>query len=174
MIELILAEETQHSEIIRQIFWEYLMWVNERVQEEYGLQFDMQAMIEDDMRHLDKFMPPKGSLVLGYVDSQLAGIVCLTELQPEVVEIRRMYVRPAFRRNGLGRSLLNTVIEEAAKSGRQRIRLDSARYMHDAHRLYHSMGFMEIEAYEGSEIPLDFQKHWVFMEKRLENCGIAN
>ena len=52
--------------------------------------------------------------------------------------------------------------------GYQLIRLDSARFMKEAHQLYRSTGFKEITAYEGSEIPKKFQEHWVFMELALE------
>jgi hypothetical protein len=51
--------------------------------------------------------------------------------------------------------------------GYERVRLDSARFMIDAHRLYLTSGFREIEAYDGSEIPKEFQQHWVFMEREL-------
>jgi hypothetical protein len=40
--------------------------------------------------------------------------------------------------------------------------------MREAHQLYQSMGFKEIAAYEGSEIPKEFQEHWVFMERDLK------
>jgi hypothetical protein len=39
--------------------------------------------------------------------------------------------------------------------------------MNEAHQLYRSIGFREIEAYEGSEIPKEFQKNWIFMEREL-------
>ena len=59
------------------------------------------------------------------------------------------------------------LIEEARSMGYDRMRLDSARFMKAAHVLYHSLGFHDIEPYEGSEIPLEFQHYWVFMELRL-------
>jgi GNAT superfamily N-acetyltransferase len=80
-----------------------------------------------------------------------------------------MYVRPHARNSGLGRALLNRLLEEARQVGYKRVRLDSARFMTSAHELYRSAGFHEIEAYEGSEIPQEFQNHWIFMEKLLEN-----
>jgi GNAT superfamily N-acetyltransferase len=78
-----------------------------------------------------------------------------------------MYVRPEARQRGLGRALLNRLVEEAGQIGYERLRLDSARFMKAAHQLYGTIGFREIEAYPGSEIPQEFQTHWIFMEMEL-------
>ena len=79
-----------------------------------------------------------------------------------------MYVRPLFRGKGIGRNLLQRVIEEAQLISYEKLKLDSARFMVEAHSLYQSMGFVEIEPYEGSEIPKQYQIHWKFMEKTLK------
>ena len=109
---------------------------------------------------------PQHYLALTY-QINLAGVACLRELTPDTGEIKRMYVRPAFRRWGLGRALVNQLIEEATAIGYQRIHLDSARFMQEAHLLYRTLGFQEIGPYVGSEIPQEFQMNWIFMEKTL-------
>ena len=119
------------------------------------------------MNTLDKFMPPKGRLLLGYVDDQPMGIACLKALTDSIGEVKRMYVRPEARNRGLGRALLNQLLEEARQIGYERVRLDTARFMTEAHKLYRGAGFREIEAYEGSEILKEFQNHWIFMEREL-------
>lgn len=119
------------------------------------------------MNTLDKFMPPKGCLLLGYVENQPAGIACLKALTDSIAEVKRMYVRPQARNRGLGRALLNQLLKEAHQVGYERVRLDSARFMKEAHQLYRTSGFREIEAYEGSEIPHEFQDHWIFMEREI-------
>jgi GNAT superfamily N-acetyltransferase len=95
------------------------------------------------------------------------GIACLKALMKGTGEVKRMYVRPQARKRGLGRTLLNELLEQAHQIGYERIRLDSARFMAEAHQLYRTSGFREIEAYEGSEIPKEFQNHWIFMERDL-------
>ena len=167
MIQITLADKEGHVQPIRELFWEYLQWANAKVKEEFGVSFDIATMLEEDMNTLDKFMPPKGRLLLGYVEHQPAGIACLKTLTPSIGEIKRMYVRPQARNKGLGRALLNQLLEEARQIGYERIRLDSARFMAEAHQLYRTSGFREIEAYEGSEIPKEFQKNWIFMEREL-------
>jgi GNAT superfamily N-acetyltransferase len=167
MIQIIIANKEEHSQPIRELFWEYLQWGNVKLNEEFGFHFDIAAMIETDMNTLDKFMPPNGRLLLGYVEDQPMGIACLKALTDSIGEVKRMYVRPGARNRGLGRALLNQLLEEARQIGYERIRLDSARFMKEAHQLYRTNGFREIEAYEGSEIPKEFQDHWIFMEQKL-------
>ena len=167
MIRIIIANKEQHVQPIRELFWEYLQWANAKVEKEFGVSFDIATMLEEDMNTLGKFMPPKGRLLLGYVEDQPMGIACLKSLTENIGEVKRMYVRPQARNRGLGRALLNQLLEEARQIGYERIRLDSARFMQEAHQLYRTHGFQEIEAYEGSEIPKEFQKNWVFMERDL-------
>jgi len=95
------------------------------------------------------------------------GIACLKPLTITSGEVKRMYVRPQARKRGLGRALLDKLLEEACLIGYTMVRLDSAMFMQEAHQLYRNMGFHEIEAYEGSEIPKEFQKNWIFMEREL-------
>lgn len=84
-----------------------------------------------------------------------------------MAEIKRMFVRPASRGQGVGRMLLEALIAEARQIGYSTIRLDSTRFMKAAHSLYRSAGFQEIGPYQESEIPPEFHQHWVFMEKHL-------
>ena len=167
MVEIIKADQEKHAELIHELFWEYLQWANGKLNEEYDVNFDIESTIEADMQSLEMFMPPEGCLLIGMVDALPVGIACLKYLSPGVGEIKRMYVRPGHRRLGLGRSLLNQLLDEAAEIGYQRVRLDSNRFMKQAHHLYKSVGFSEIDPYEGSEIPQEFQEHWIFMEMKL-------
>ena len=167
MVKILIANQDQHTQPIRALFWEYLQWANAKVEENFGVSFDIASMLEEDMNTLEKFMPPKGRLLLGYVEGLPMGIACLKTLTDQMGEVKRMYVRPQARNRGLGRALLDQLLEEARQIGCERIRLDSARFMTEAHRLYRARGFQEIEAYEGSEIPKEFQENWIFMERKL-------
>jgi len=170
-VEIITADKALHAAQIRELFWEYLQWANPKLMDEFGVSFDIESLIESDMQHLDKFMPPAGRLLLGYAEGRLAGVACLKALEAGMGEIKRMFVRPESRQHGLGRKLVERLIAEAEQIGYTRLRLDSARFMQTAHRLYRSVGFVEIEAYAGSEIPPEFQQHWIFMELELLRAG---
>jgi GNAT superfamily N-acetyltransferase len=152
---------------VRDLFWEYLQWGNTRVNEEFGVNFDIETMLEEDMKELDMYFPPDGRLVLVSEAGKSAGLGCLKKLRNSMGEVKRMYVRPEFRGHGLGRGILEALLSEARDIGYSKVRLDSARFMQAAHSLYRSFGFQEIEPYNESEIPPEFREHWVFMEKTL-------
>jgi GNAT superfamily N-acetyltransferase len=161
------ADLNQDIDQVRELFWEYLQWANARVNDNFGVSFDIKTMLAEDMRSLDKFLPPRGRLLLCERVGEPAGLACLRDLGDGVGEIKRMYVRPTHRRQGVGGALLNRLLEEANTIGYRCIRLDSARFMREAHRLYCSFGFQQISPYSGSEIPAEFQENWIFMEKTL-------
>jgi hypothetical protein len=49
---------------VRELFWEYLQWANSRVNEEFGVNFDIETMLEEDMEELEVYFPPDGRLIL--------------------------------------------------------------------------------------------------------------
>lgn len=167
MDKIVIADKYQHARLIRALFHEYLTWAAAIVLQEYHMDYSVENAVEQDMVDLDKFMPPKGRLLLALEEEKAFGIACMRELAGDTGEIKRMYVRPEFRGRGTGRALLEKLIDEAIKIGYLRLRLDSARFMKEAHQLYRTMGFIEIGPYEGSEIPVEYQSKWIFMERQL-------
>jgi GNAT superfamily N-acetyltransferase len=167
MLRIFQVETDEHLHQLKELFWEYLQWANAMVVQEFGVSFDIEAMLVADMAKLNIFSPPEGRLLLAEWQEQMAGIAGLRRLDASTAEVKRMYVRPMARGQGIGRALLQSLIEEARRMGYQRVRLDSARFMTAAHALYRSAGFLEIEPYPGSEIPEAFQSNWIFMEFSL-------
>ena len=154
-------------QMVKELFWEYLTWANDRNEREFGLRLDIAKMLEEDLAGLAKFVPPDGRLLLAQNDGLIAGCVCLKKLRPSIGEVKRLYVKPAFRGKGIGKMLVAKLLEEARNVGYEMIRLDSARYMVDAHGLYRSFGFQEIAPYPESEIPKEYHPYWIFMELSL-------
>jgi len=93
------------------------------------------------------YAPPEGRLLLSMHEKQLAGCVALRKFEDGVCEMKRLYVRPAFRGLGIGETLARRVIDEAVAIGYARMRLDTLARMQAAVALYEALGFRRIEAY---------------------------
>jgi ribosomal protein S18 acetylase RimI-like enzyme len=156
--------------IVHTLFWEYLQWLNPAFNQAFQTNFDLStavAMLENDMNALDKFMPPTGRLLLARTPTDVLGCICMRTISLGIAEVKRMYVRPAARRMGVGALLLDTLIADIHGGPYTVLRLDSAPFMHAAHALYRSRGFQEIAPYLESEVPEAFWPQWVFMERSL-------
>jgi putative acetyltransferase len=94
------------------------------------------------------YAPPEGRLLLAEYEGKLAGCVALHKLGDDVCEMKRLYLRPAFRGKGLGRVLAEEILRQAREIGYQRLRLDTVEpAMKDAVGMYRRLGFREIAAY---------------------------
>jgi putative acetyltransferase len=99
------------------------------------------------------YASPHGRLLLADYDGQLAGCVALHKLEPEICEMKRLYLRTRFRGKGLGRALAETIIAEARAIGYRRMRLDTVEpVMKDAVAMYRRLGFKEIPPYRANPI----------------------
>ena len=94
---------------------------------------------------------PRGALLLALVDGAVAGCVALRPLDdvdyPNACEMKRLYVRQAFRGSGLGRQLAEAIMDEARANGYDRVLLDTLDDMEAARALYDDLGFSEIPPY---------------------------
>jgi GNAT superfamily N-acetyltransferase len=111
-----------------------------------------------------KYAPPAGRLLLATWDGQAAGVVAMRALEDKgSCEMKRLFVRPAFRGKSLGRVLAEKLIAEARQAGYTRMRLDTVpRIMDSAIRLYRELGFREIPGYYSTPV-----RETLFMELDL-------
>ena len=104
-----------------------------------------------------EYAPPTGQLLLAFVGDALAGCGGLRALadvdHANACEMKRLYVRPAFRRFGLGRVLAEALLDEARRAGYSVMLLDTLDEMESARELYASLGFEECAPYYFNPIP---------------------
>jgi len=128
---------------VREIFLEYA--------QQLGVDLCFQGF-DDELAQLPgEYAEPRGVIKLALVDGQLAGCCALRPLDsadyPNAAEMKRLYVRKAFRRFGLGRQLAEAVLDLARIEGYYCVLLDTLDDMEAARALYVDLGFEEIEPY---------------------------
>jgi ribosomal protein S18 acetylase RimI-like enzyme len=135
---------------------------------EYNISFDVTTFSEQYLSQLDEFMPPEGRLLLARYKGKIVGCAGLRQIDEGIGEVKRMYVKPEFRGQGIGRSLLENIIYEAANIGYSKLLLDTAPFSTEALSLYRSLGFQDTEPYlEKEEIPPEHRDNWIFMKLSL-------
>ena len=105
-----------------------------------------------------KYAPPRGCLLLALPESaessgNAIGCGALRPWGEDACEMKRVFVRPAFRGSGAGRALVNELIVQARTIGYRNILLDTLPWMREAHALYRAIGFREIPSYQKNPVP---------------------
>jgi len=141
----ILPATTQDIEEVRTLFGEYSRLVSE------ALCFQN---FDQELEALPgSYAPPEGALLIARDQAAAAGCVALRRLDAGTGEMKRMYVRDAYRGSGLGRRLALAVIEEARKRHYTRVVLDTLPKLEPAIALYRDLGFRETGPYLASPTP---------------------
>ncbi len=126
------AEDMEH---IRALFAEYQEWLNEDI---CFRDFD------EELRHLPgSYAPPLGKLLLARDGAAVAGGVGMWPLADGRCEMKRLYVRPPWRRRGLGRRLAEASVAAARDAGHSSMALETLDRLQEALALYRSMGFVD-------------------------------
>jgi carbonic anhydrase len=144
--EIIQATSEDQISEARQLFREYQAWL------EIDLCFQN---FEQELAGLPgEYASPSGRLLFAVVDGRIAGCVALRKIAAGVCEMKRLFVRPEFRGQRLGRTLIDAVIHAAKEIGYERMRLDTLPpKMNHAIGLYRAIGFQEIEPYYDNPVP---------------------
>jgi putative acetyltransferase len=139
------AESAAQAAQARELFLEYA--------QSLGFSLCFQNFDQELAELPGDYAPPEGRLLLAEYKNQVAGCVALHKVEPGICEMKRLYLRPQFRGQGLGRALADRIIAEARQIGYQRMRLDTVEpVMKDAVAMYRKLGFKEIAPYRPNPI----------------------
>jgi len=143
VVELTTPATPSELDEIRTIFREYAQGL--------GVDLCFQNFDEELASLPGEYAAPRGALFLARVDGELAGSVALRPLDaadaPNAAEMKRLYVRKAFRGFGLGRQLAEAALDAARRAGYDSVLLDTLDDMEAARALYEELGFYEIPPY---------------------------
>lgn len=148
-LQLITPDSPEQLAATRQIFTEYAT--------QLGIDLCFQHF-EAELADLPgEYQAPGGALLLALIDGEMAGCCALRALDsvdyPNAAEMKRLYVRKAFRRFGLGRQLAEATLDAARMAGYRSVLLDTLDDMESARALYSDLGFAEIPPYYHNPIP---------------------
>jgi ribosomal protein S18 acetylase RimI-like enzyme len=150
-----ITEEGKELGFIRQLFRDYEKELDENI--------CFQSFEEELNDPLKKYGPLSGDLLLAYWNDEPAGCIALKALRENgVCEMKRLYIKPEFRKNKIGKQLVEELLSAAKEKGYTAMRLDTLSKLRPAIRLYEDYGFMKISAYCQNPLP-----GVVYMKKSL-------
>jgi len=154
-LTIVPVESAEQLNTVRKLLLEY--WENRKL-EMYVFNFDQELAGLPGA-----YAPPAGRLFLAQWENEPAGCVALRKLEPDICEMKRLYLSPKFRGKGIGKILAEFIIQQARDIGYKRMRLDTIQSnMQEAIALYRQLGFTEIAPYRVNPLP-----GVVFMELTL-------
>ena len=165
----VLAPTTREQlDQVRALMRAFVAWHRERHQQDLALidsYFDAGAFEAELAGLPGKYAPPRGRLLLATLEGQPAGCVALREIDRTRCEMKRMFVYPRWRGQGIGRTLGEAIIRDARSMGYHSMLLDTSIRQAEAIALYRRLGFRDIAPYYDMAESL---RNWlVFMELTL-------
>ena len=134
-----IKEESVLMEYLRTLFREY--------EKELDEDLCFQSFEEELKDPLKKYGPPHGALYIAFWNNEVAGCIALLPLEKSVCEMKRLYVRQAFRKHKIGKALVEQLLKDAANIGYTKMKLDTLQKLLPAIALYIQFGFIETTAY---------------------------
>jgi ribosomal protein S18 acetylase RimI-like enzyme len=128
----------------RELFREY--------ERSLGVSLCFQDFDREVMELPGDYVPPRGGLWLARGADGIAGCIALRSLDRDTAEMKRLYVKPSHRGQGLGLALARHVIETARAMGYATLKLDTLPTMVEAQRMYERLGFVDAAPYNENPV----------------------
>jgi GNAT superfamily N-acetyltransferase len=129
-------------------------------------EYDPADAAADDVRTIADPDTDARAFLASY-DGNAAGVALCYGVSDEMAELKRLYVRPAYRESGLGRGLCEAVVEAAAEQGYERVGLTTPPWSESAHVLYEALDFEYTGPYPETKLPERFHEEALFMQRHL-------
>jgi ribosomal protein S18 acetylase RimI-like enzyme len=132
--------ETQEEILMaKNLILEYIQWLDT------DLAFQN---IEDELKNFpQKYEPPEGEFIIAKDSDAVIGCVAIKKLENRICEMKRLFVKDEYKSMGIGKKLVERIIEESKIKNYKKMRLDTLQTMEAALNLYYKNGFYEIEGY---------------------------
>jgi GNAT superfamily N-acetyltransferase len=143
------VESAEELAVATALAREFGDWATAQIRAELGIVIPAEA--DHPAEVLDEVLESGGRLYVAKIADAAIGVGGLKLLSESVGEIKRMFVRPTVRGLGVGRAIVQRLVDDARELRCETVFLESAPFMHSAHALYRSVGFVSSDAYPGRE-----------------------
>jgi putative acetyltransferase len=134
-----ICDSKEEFVIARNITQDYMGWL--------GMDLNFQNTEHEFQVFETMYGKPKGCFIYATINEQILGGVAIRKLDPEICEMKRLFVYNSFQGNGVGKLLCDKIILIARDLGYRKMRLDTVSKLKSAIGLYEKIGFYEIKAY---------------------------
>jgi GNAT superfamily N-acetyltransferase len=167
MLTVVQVETDEHIRLARELFLEYFDFLRTDVDKVDDLdQIPPLTGYKEELAELPgRYAAPDGRLLLALYDGEAAGCVAFYRFGSGICEVKRLWTRRKFRGKQMGRTLVETLVSEARKSGYSTMLLSTVDILTEAIALYRSVGFEPTEPF--FEMSPELLEHELFMKLEL-------
>jgi ribosomal protein S18 acetylase RimI-like enzyme len=138
----------------KELILEYIKWLHQDL---------AYQNIDDELQYFpQKYEEPDGTFIIAKDNNNVIGCVAIKKLEEDICEMKRLFVNDKYKNNGIGKKLVEIIIEEAKRKNYKKIRLDTMKIMESAINLYYKNNFYEIKPYYNNP-----NKDVLYLEKLL-------
>jgi GNAT superfamily N-acetyltransferase len=148
---------SDNGAVLRPLFEEYLNWLAGQLRDNYGIVFDEPDEVVKERHHrafdaeLPKMLGPRGRVIVARSGDAIVAVGTMKPVTDEIAEIKRVYVRPDARGQGIARAIMARLLDDARAERFTVVRGETMEFMHQAIGLYQSIGTAETVQFNGSE-----------------------